>query len=956
MLICFYLISNNAFSSVFIQPDALKPDITFWIKVYTEISNSQGFLHDNANLGVIYETVNIEGLSRKQRKGRIESSRKKYIKILKRLASGARSKLSAEEQRVLNMWPKNVKNSELKQAQERVRFQLGQSDKFKAGLQRSGRWRPFILKTLRDMRLPEEIASLPQVESSFNPKAYSHVGAAGMWQFMRSTGRRFMRVDHVVDERLDPFISSVSAARLLEQNYKTTGAWPLAITAYNHGAAGMRRAKRQVGSSDIVKIVRQYRSRTFKFASRNFYVAFLAAVNIHKDPEKYFGKMQFDQPEDNIRYRLPGYMYATTLADKAGISVNTLKRLNPALRPNVWAGSKYVPKGYEARLPTGQSRNFLAAALTGSAHNILFARQKPDVNYRVRRGDNLSSIAKRFGVSVRNLMAFNNIKRSNFIRVGQVLRLPQKAGVQPSVATINYGQYRVKAGDTLSQVAQNFGMGVNTLMALNGLTDKNHLAVGQTLRVRGIPTKQSTENLQNYTVKSGDTLSEVAQRFNISQSTLMALNGLTNRNVIVPGQILRLTSDSTSGAEKSVSATKTPDFETEIYAVKKGDSLISIANRYGIGLSELLAINDVRRRDVLRVGYELKVPKIGPPTLRKGVPAEYVVTRGDTLSDIAERFGLKQEDLLAINGLTNKNVIVPGQTLRLTTVSDPIPVATDYISYRVKKGDSLISIANRHTVSLRELLAVNDVREKNVLRVGQTLKLPQPRHDTPPRVVIATETGEESGPQEATPELPEEPESELSEEEIGALEATPALEGAEAIAVDSRGADEDGDSTFDSESTVPSVASSQPVLAADPNDYAVSDDNRIVVLAGETLGHYADWLKIKTNELRKLNNMRFGNPVVIGNKIRLKFGDVNKDSFENARLAYHTALQETYFEEFKIDESAEYTVKSGDSIWSLTQKNNVPLWLLMQYNPDLSVGQLKSGDKIILPKIIEKND
>ena len=157
-----------------------------------------------------------------------------------------------------------------------MRFQLGQADRFRAGLIRAGAWEDYIRQTLTDMDLPVELVALPHVESSYNPLAYSRVGAAGMWQLTRSTGRRYLRVDSVVDERLDPFRATVAAARLLEHNHDVTGTWPLAITAYNHGAAGMRRAVRKLGTNEITTIVRQYRSRTFGFSSRNFYPAFLS--------------------------------------------------------------------------------------------------------------------------------------------------------------------------------------------------------------------------------------------------------------------------------------------------------------------------------------------------------------------------------------------------------------------------------------------------------------------------------------------------------------------------------------------------------------------------------------------------------------------------------------------------------------------------------------------------------
>ena len=140
---------------------------------------------------------------------------------------------------------------------------------------------------MRKYNLPEELSVLPHVESSFQLRAYSSAGAAGIWQFTRGTGRLFMRVGYDVDERRDPILATYGAAKLLKKNYEVVGSWPLAITAYNHGLRGMQRAKKRHGTN-IVKIIENYRSRTFGFASRNFYPEFLAALHVVKNQNKWF--------------------------------------------------------------------------------------------------------------------------------------------------------------------------------------------------------------------------------------------------------------------------------------------------------------------------------------------------------------------------------------------------------------------------------------------------------------------------------------------------------------------------------------------------------------------------------------------------------------------------------------------------------------------------------------------
>ena len=276
-----------AADETFPQPPELQPDVDFWISIFTAYSTREGVLHDSRDLGVVYERLDMPaGLSRRERQRRVAARRKVLQGILRTLASGKRDGLSDEEARVLALWPDNVSNDTLTAAVRQIRFQQGLSDRFREGLERSGRWRAYVNEQFTALGVPIDIAALPHVESSYNPDARSHVGASGIWQFTRSTGRRFMRVDHVVDERNDPYAATRAAGQLMAYNYSIAGNWPMAITAYNHGLAGVRRAMRQFGDTAYVDILRNYKGRTFGFASRNFYVAFLAAREVDLNAER----------------------------------------------------------------------------------------------------------------------------------------------------------------------------------------------------------------------------------------------------------------------------------------------------------------------------------------------------------------------------------------------------------------------------------------------------------------------------------------------------------------------------------------------------------------------------------------------------------------------------------------------------------------------------------------------
>ncbi len=476
-------------SNPFPRPAELQPDIDFWVSIYTQVDTNSGLLHDPWNLAVVYDRVSLPShASREVRQGVIDQARNRYRAALLQLAAGKRSNLTAEEQRALNAWPKGTSNQRFRQASDEIRFQLGQSDRFREGLVRSGQWRDHIRQTLTAHGLPLELDVLPHVESSFNPNAYSRVAAAGMWQFMPATGRQYMKVDHLMDERLDPYVSSDAAARLLKTNLRVTGTWPLAVTAYNHGAGGMSRAARAMGTTDITRIVREYRGPAFGFASRNFYVSFLAALEVDRNAEKYFGPITYARPIDYDRLILPDYIHAAPLARALGTDVDTLRAYNSSLLAPVWSGEKRIPRGYALKFPRNQLGRPMAQAVAAIPADQRFAYQQPDVLHRIARGETLSHIAVRYNTSVRELMALNGLSNHN-IRAGQTLRLPGRVQGATQVASApggragDNGLYVIQPGDSLWAIARRFNRTEQELLAWNRLDNKHRIMPGDTLRV-----------------------------------------------------------------------------------------------------------------------------------------------------------------------------------------------------------------------------------------------------------------------------------------------------------------------------------------------------------------------------------------------------------------------------------------------------------------------------------------
>ncbi|MEM9383538.1 MAG: LysM peptidoglycan-binding domain-containing protein [Pseudomonadota bacterium] len=540
----------------------------FWRRVYTEVDTSEGFIHDNRELSVVYGVVELGGeISRRQRSRLVSKRITHYRRILERLASGARSELTQEQRAVLGLWPEDVSDATLAQAAKRLRFQLGQANRFREGLARSGRYLDHIRGEFAARGLPGELALLPHVESSYNAEARSHAAAVGMWQFTRSTGRRFMQVDHVVDERMDPYLAAGAAARLLQQNYEDLGAWPLALTAYNHGVAGMRRATRKLGTQDMGEIVDRYDGRTFGFASRNFYASFIAAVHVHQHASQYFGQVSTATPVPHHAVEIPDFIPAATLAGSLDTDLDTLRKLNPALRWPIWRGEKHVPKGYPLRVPSSIDLLSAREALGALPQAQRFAQQTPDVQHRVERGESLSVIGARYGVSARAIAELNGLKSAHLIRAGQTLKLPVRAGRSvptplstkapppapaakiasktahvstTAAASASGGTYRVRSGDSLSVIARRLGVRQRDLVAANRLSNADRLSVGQVLVVPGKGQAFETYVPEVYTVRRGDSVWEVAKRFGIPRKRIISLNALKTGQHIFIGQQLRL--------------------------------------------------------------------------------------------------------------------------------------------------------------------------------------------------------------------------------------------------------------------------------------------------------------------------------------------------------------------------------------------------------------------------------
>ena len=711
------------------------------------------------DLGIVYEVVYFgkKHLSRRAKDRKLEKIKAKYKRILRRIAKTKnKSKLKGEELRVYQL----VKKNHYK-ASRRIRGQWGLKDRFQAGIERSGLYMDEIKRIFKQYNLPEELSILPHVESSFQLKAYSSAGAAGIWQFTRSTGRLFMRVGYDVDERRDPILATYGAAKLLKKNYEVVRSWPLAITAYNHGLRGIQRAQKRHGS-DIVKIIKKYRSRTFGFASRNFYPEFLAALHVVKNQNKYFPLLNIKKPLRRVSFRLPDYVNINTAVNYFNMTREEIAESNPSLRRPVLIGEKRIPKGYVFQAPASEIKD-LRSNYNKIPKTALYSRQIRSKFYTVRRGDTLSALALRFGTSVQSLKASNTIRRGNRIYIGQVLQLP-KGKSKSSIRYANYApenytlvSYRIRRHDNLSKIAKRFNTNTRFLAKINHIKNPNSLYPGQRIkipqsslpiRLAKLEVKKKRMQGDYYWVKKNDNLSKIAKRFDTNVTYLKSLNSIRDPNSLYPGQKLRIANKFPTPVKtkkkNKINSTKPPEDRILIGNASPGnqkgieiDKVVVNENLKVIGSTKTNGSLNKNRPAFMPVSFSAQNrQKIG--TIR--------VDFDETLSHYAEWALMSVGELKKINKIKGKDEITFHDKLRVSFKNigpDKFEekrqeyhkaIQEDFFNNyeirklakrNVEKGDTLWEICNEiYTIPLWLLSSYNADKDMRSLTVGESIVIP----------------------------------------------------------------------------------------------------------------------------------------------------------------------------------------------------------------------------------------
>lgn len=376
----------------------LEEAVEFWKVVFTRYGASEVIFHDTLQPMKIYQVTEV---------GENNAPRRWLEKERERI--GREQGLPANE--------------------KRVRSQRGVKERFASGLKLSRRYLDQMQRIFLEEGLPLELAYLPLVESSFDIRARSRAGALGMWQFMSRTGRKYMRVGPLLDERRDPLESTRAASRFLKQNHQVLGNWPLAITAYNHGTEGILRAIAAVGSRDLMEIIRRYESPSFGFASKSFYAEFLAAVELAKRSEEFFPNLEYQPPFPLEEVEVGRPVALAALLKRANIERAQFLEWNPALSPRI----QDIPKGYRVKVPPEKLELFLAAyqRLTDPPRKPPKAVAAAEdggswTRHRVAPGETLSQIAKAYQISVHEIQQANSLASAHLIAAGQHLKIPKR--------------------------------------------------------------------------------------------------------------------------------------------------------------------------------------------------------------------------------------------------------------------------------------------------------------------------------------------------------------------------------------------------------------------------------------------------------------------------------------------------------------------------------------------------
>ncbi len=748
-------------------------------------------------------------------------------------------------------------------------FQGAGRKHFQRYLERSGRYMPLMKAILKEQGMPTDLVYIALIESGFNTHAYSRSAAVGPWQFIGSTGKIYkLRIDGWVDERRDPVKSTYAAARLFRDLYNDYGDWYLAMVGYNAGPGRVSKAMEITGSRDFW--VMADHKKALKAETRDYVPKYIAATIMAKAPEKFgFRNLNYQDPWEHESAPVETQTDLSVIAKCAGVSEETVFDLNPHL---VRGATPPGERAYRVRLPKGTTDKFLLA----------YAKVPEDERVQIVR-------------------------------------------------------HNVRKGDTMYKVARRYGVGVNALAKANGLSRKSRLQRGSTLIIpvgsytkyakfeesKGTGSGSGKRNLVRYKVKRGDTLSGIAAKYRgVTVSDIRRWNRLGSRSHIRAGQRLKIY---TRGSGPSYASSSSDGGGAGYHTVRRGETLGTIAGRYGTTTKDLMALNGITDPKSLKAGKKIKVradasPSSGGTSSSKGsgsAQGTYVVKSGDSPGMIAQRFGMSTKQLMAMNGIKDPRRLRAGMKLKVSgkgaapaasssdavepiampvdttadttedvavndePVVEPAPrkAASSRHTHTVRSGETLGAIAVKYGTTTKRLMAMNGIKDPRRVRAGTKLKV----------------EGSASSP----------------------------------------------DVTESARTPIEVPATGSPSSSAGTH----------TVRSGETLGAIAAKYGVTTKQLMAWNGIKDPRRVRAGTKLVIKGGSEPKAKAEKSSARERTAAPVKIASSVSAEaQPVTHKVKSGETLWDIARRHNVTIAQLQKWNNLSDPSSVRAGTTLKIVK------